>query len=402
MRRLLVIALLAVLPAAQPAFQVRAAVTGPLNYTALGDSLANGILDLSRGGYVPRYATYVQADTGARVQLNNLAENGWTSRQLLDALRSNAAFRNAVANSQVVTWDIGGNDFLRVISSYRGGACGGADNQDCFRSAAATFKANWSAITAEILALRSTSNTMIRTMDVYNPFVNAQKASDSWPADGGLNDFQVVKPLLDDVNHYIAATAAANNIPCAKVYQAFNGVNGDEDAGDKGYISPLDYTRVHPSDLGHRVIADLFRNLGYAPLTGPAPADAPVLLTEEGTNRAAAVDSVTLLRDPFPVFTPHNFSADGRTRVTLFAANLTLLPGEDASAVAAQAEDSAHRIYALAVEYVGKVPNVDALTQVIVRLPDELKGGGDVSVSLSLRGASSNRATVSIKPSAGT
>ncbi|HEX8142411.1 MAG TPA: GDSL-type esterase/lipase family protein, partial [Pyrinomonadaceae bacterium] len=266
--RLLAIAIPAILLAAQLASTPTASASTTLNYTALGDSLAFGILDFSRGGYVPRYGSYVQADTNSTVLLNNFGQNGMTSAQLLNALRTNANFRNSIANSQVVTWDIGGNDFLRIIDDYQGGTCGGADNQNCLRDAVANFKANWNAIIAEILSLRSTGNTIIRTMDIYNPHVKAQKASNSWANDGGLNDFQAIKPYLDDANRHIATTAAANNIPCAQVYQAFNGPNGDEDAGDKGYISVYDPSRVHPNELGHEVIALLFRGLGYAPLVG--------------------------------------------------------------------------------------------------------------------------------------
>lgn len=381
MKRFLAVASLVVLLTTQLALPVQAAASGSLNYTALGDSLAYGILDFSRGGYVPRYASYVQTDTGSTVLLNNLGRNGWTSTQLLNALRTDMTFRNSLANAQIITFDIGGNDFLRIKDSYQSGTCGGADNQDCIRSTVATFKANWSAIIAERLALRSTSNTVIRTMDIYNPFVK---------------QFPALKFYLEDANNYIAVTSAANNIPCAKVYRAFNGANGDEDAGDKGYISPYDPSGVHPGELGHQVIADLFRNLGYA--TGQTTQSAPVLLTEENTNRLAAVDSVTLMRDPLPIFTTRNFSADGHTRITLFAANLALLPNENASAaVTAQAEDSAHRIYALAVEHAGTVPNLDSLTQITVKLPDELAGGGDVSVSISLHGTTSNKALLSIK-----
>jgi lysophospholipase L1-like esterase len=267
--RLLAILIPVIILTAQLTFPARArAAASTLSYTAMGDSLAYGILDLSAGGYVPRYGGYVQADTASTVFLKNLGQNGWTSARLLDALRTDANFRSSVASSQVVTWDIGGNDFLRNIDDYQGGTCGGPDNQNCLRDAATQFKANWNAIIAEILSLRSTGNTVIRTMDIYNPFVKAQKASDSWAADGGLNDFQVIKPYLDDANKHIATTAAANNIPCAKVYQAFNGPGGDEDAKDKGYISVYDPSGVHPNELGHAVIANLFRGLGYVPLVG--------------------------------------------------------------------------------------------------------------------------------------
>ena len=81
----------------------------------------------------------------------------------------------------------------------------------------------------------------------------------------------------------------------------------------------------------------------------------------------------------------------------LFATGLELMPGENISVVTAQAEDSGHRIYPLTVEYVGKVPNFDWYTQVNVRLSDGLAGAGDVLVSVSVRGAVSNKVIVGIR-----
>ncbi|PYS49944.1 MAG: hypothetical protein DMF68_08625 [Acidobacteria bacterium] len=123
----------------------------------------------------------------------------------------------------------------------------------------------------------------------------------------------------------------------------------------------------------------------------------PSLLTEEGSERAVALDSVTLMRDHFPISTSYNFSADQRTRIMLFAINLELLAGEDVSAVTAQAEDSQHRIYPLTVEYIGKVPGFDWLTQVNVKLSDALANAGDVWLSIGLRGAVSSKVLVRIK-----
>lgn len=268
-----------------------AAAPGPWTYTALGDSLAFGVFDFQRGGYVPRYEAYVQTDTSAAVSLNNLGRNGWTSSQLLNALRTDQNFRGSVSSSQIVTWDIGGNDFLRARSTYQSGTCGGANNQDCIKSAVVTFKANWDLIIVEILSLRSIANTVIRTMDIYNPYVNEDKASDSWRDDGGLNDFDALKPYLDDVNRYIAATATINNIPYAKVYEAFNGPSGAEDPSDKGYIS---FDGLHPDDSGHKVIADLLRGLGYAPLVGSPPAAATLQFSQAGYSVAESGGSLQI------------------------------------------------------------------------------------------------------------
>jgi hypothetical protein len=145
-------------------------------------------------------------------------------------------------------------------------------------------------------------------------------------------------------------------------------------------------------------IDNIFFNISLPNFTiAPNSTAAPTLLTEANTNRALALDSVTFMRDPFPLTTVNNFSLDQRTRVTLFALGLELLSGEDISVVTAQVEDAGHKIYPLKVEYVGKVPGFDWLTQVVIRLPDDFLNAGDVLVSVSLRGAVSNKAIVGIR-----
>jgi hypothetical protein len=145
-------------------------------------------------------------------------------------------------------------------------------------------------------------------------------------------------------------------------------------------------------------VGNIFFNISLPNFTiTPNSTAAPTLLTEVNTNRAIALDSVTVLRDPFPLATINNFSLDQRTRITLFAVGVELSPGEDVSVVTAQAEDSGHKIYPLKVEYVGKVPGFDWLTQVGIRLPDDLLNAGDFLVSVNLRGAVSNKVVIGIR-----
>ncbi|HKU73552.1 MAG TPA: zinc-dependent metalloprotease family protein [Pyrinomonadaceae bacterium] len=125
----------------------------------------------------------------------------------------------------------------------------------------------------------------------------------------------------------------------------------------------------------------------------------PILLTEENSNKAIAFDSVTWMRDPFSITTVNNFSLDGRTRIMLLAANAELLSGENSSVVTAQAEDSQQGVFPLTVEYVGKVPAFDWLTQINIKLPDTLINAGDVWLSISLRGQPSNKVLIRIGPS---
>ena len=221
------------------------------NYAALGDSLAAGA-GASSKGYVERYADYLEADTGSRVNVNNLGQGGQTSPELLYALHNDPSSRQAVAEADVVTINIGINDLGRAAQAYENGSCGGADNQDCLRTAAETVKMNWNAITAELLSLASSSDTIIRAAGLgYTPYLDAEKALDSRASNGELNKVEIYEPYLDEVNRHIAILASNNGIPYAEVHL------------DKGYISP---DGVHPNDEGYEVIAERLRELGYSPL----------------------------------------------------------------------------------------------------------------------------------------
>ncbi len=262
-------------PGAKSGGSTEGGTSSSWDYVALGDSLATGFG--ARKGYVPRYRDHVKTDTGVTVKLTNLGKNGWTSADLLHALRNDPNFRGAVSGAEVVTWNIGGNDLRAARDLYKKGTCGGADNQDCLRVRVAALKGNWNGIISEIVSLRSTpgstatGRTIIRTMDIYNPYVAEDKGADSWVDDNGdgsvdqpaVSDFQVFKTYVDDVNNHIAATSSSTTIPYAGVYKAFNSTFGDQDPADKGYIGP---DGLHPNDAGHRVVADLLQGLGYAPL----------------------------------------------------------------------------------------------------------------------------------------
>ena len=125
---------------------------------------------------------------------------------------------------------------------------------------------------------------------------------------------------------------------------------------------------------------------------------APIVFTDQQNGLPIGLDSVTLLSDPFPVTTQVNFSTDHRTRITLFAVNLVLAPGEDASAVKVQAEDAQHRLYDLPVEAL-KTTNLTWLSQITAKLTDELQtAGNSISLTVAIHGAVSNKVPVHIAP----
>ena len=126
--------------------------------------------------------------------------------------------------------------------------------------------------------------------------------------------------------------------------------------------------------------------------------DPPVLLLEENSDRAVALDSVSLKRDPFALLNELMLIGnDNRRRVSLFVWRLGLLASDTAANVSAVAEDDVGTQYPLVVEFVGPVTAVPDVTQVIVRLPDNVAGlPRDLFVKVTLRGPASNRGRISI------
>jgi hypothetical protein len=123
---------------------------------------------------------------------------------------------------------------------------------------------------------------------------------------------------------------------------------------------------------------------------------APItVLTQGNPQQAVALDSVNFLAGPFSPFNDFNFSADTRTRISLFATNIPPAD-EDISAITVKAEDTQHNSYQLPVEWVGRTPGYPWMTQIVVRLPDALAHAGDVSVEIAVRGSASNNAVLSI------
>ena len=78
----------------------------------------------------------------------------------------------------------------------------------------------------------------------------------------------------------------------------------------------------------------------------------------------------------------------------LFGMNMDLLPGENSLAVTVRAEDAALNVYQLTVEFVGKVPGFDSLTQIVVRLPDNTPAGQPLFVSATLHEKTTNKVRV--------
>ena len=116
--------------------------------------------------------------------------------------------------------------------------------------------------------------------------------------------------------------------------------------------------------------------------------------------QAAALDSLLFMRDPFRVLSRAEFwdfgTADRNTRVMVFVADLTLNPGETASAVTVTLIDSNGQTRDVAAEDVRAVPDSN-FTQVTFRLPDSLPAGNCL-IRIKAHGQTSNAGIIRITP----
>ncbi len=93
---------------------------------------------------------------------------------------------------------------------------------------------------------------IIRTIGIgHTPKIFADDDITTWPSEGKIEDYRVLKPYVEEVNYHIATTTADKEVPYVEVYL------------EKGLVNP---DGVHPNDEGYQVIAEQLRKLGYTPL----------------------------------------------------------------------------------------------------------------------------------------
>lgn len=209
------------------------------DYVVLGDSTAWGFPDY--------YAADIEADLGVKVTVHYRTVGNLSSGVLLSMLRDDQELRSDISKAEVVTFIANPTEHIgwHIIT--------GTGTHDCSPEALAGYRADLDAIITEILSLRGGSPTIIRAMDYYCPIYS------QWKARG---EYEENRRCWEALNEIIHQAAAEHNVPVAHVYDAFNGPNHDEDPREKGYIGP---DGQHTSKEGRKVIADLFRELGYAP-----------------------------------------------------------------------------------------------------------------------------------------
>ena len=231
------------------------------DYVVFGDS--------SAWGFSKYYASYMEKDLGVKVTIYNKTIDTQSVFDILRVLRKDESLRKLVNEAEVVTLignpDLSQGDTPESLEKYIEWEEQPSWYKDCKKlyrppgdCSPETFESyieNIKGIIEEILSLRNGMPTIIRAMDYYMPLYSEWK---EW----GIQEECTC--CWENFNNAIHQAAAAYNVPVARVYDAFNGPNHDEDPREKGYIGD---DGKHTTETGQKVIADLMQKLGYKPIT---------------------------------------------------------------------------------------------------------------------------------------
>jgi lysophospholipase L1-like esterase len=217
----------------------------PPHFVGIGDSMTG------TGFHAPEGWAKLFASTIGAGRVTNLAENGWTTGQLLFAVQYHPRYREALRTADVITVNAGMNEFFMGRDIYSKGDCGGADGRACLRHMVQRFETWWVALISEVRSLSPDARLIV--LSLYHP-LEAFDEHFGWDAS--------VRPHMAAMNEVVAATAGVEFVD---VYRAFNGRDGRGDPIRLGYILP---DAIHATDAGHRAIAALLsptRPQGHGP-----------------------------------------------------------------------------------------------------------------------------------------
>ncbi len=222
-------------------------------YAALGDSIVTGATgwppdpfgwgssyaDRFQGNHLgPLYGTY----------LVNLAENGDTSWDLLQLLRTDATLRYWVSRACVITICIGGNNLLRC-AGWPFYSDFGSSELSCASYGANRFASDWPQILAELDKLNPNAARFVMT--VYNPF----RDQNVWWAWNDRDNHRRLEPYLHSMRNTILYWQAAGGYDIGDAHVDWHGTSG-------GTYRVCNYTNMcniardpHPTGSGDAQIA---------------------------------------------------------------------------------------------------------------------------------------------------
>lgn len=208
----------------------------PVHVVGLGDSVMSGT-NCDCAGIVAEYATALQKREGRPVVGDNLGVPGDTTSDLLDHLRTDGAFRAAVAQADVVLVTIGANDLGPQWQQWQSSSC----DDECYEPAVAQMRGRLDAILALVTSLRVGPPATVLVTNYWNVFTDGDVAR----ASGGQEQIDWSTDVTRAVNDAICWSAAVHHARCVDLYTPLQ--QGDP----TGVLAP---DGDHPNAAGVAVI----------------------------------------------------------------------------------------------------------------------------------------------------
>lgn len=252
------------IPKAQPRLEQVATKTNlnktRLQIVSLGDSLTEGIGDTTaQGGFVPILANGLQETFQlSSVETKNAGVAGERSDQILKRLRKKSDLQKSLADADILTLTVGGNDLIRVINRNIFGL-----TLETFEKPLVSYQKQLKELLEEMRKLNKTAP--IYVLGIYNPFY--------------LN-FPEITDIQTIVNRWNAGSEAVT-MDEEKVYfipindQIYQGIDGKQgidgekttsETQDSSNLNEIrnnaltDVDKFHPNTVGYQVIAREFKN----------------------------------------------------------------------------------------------------------------------------------------------
>ncbi len=208
-------------------------------------------------GAIDGYIDMLEEDFGVPVYVDRPMGMYGPSSRIVDNLKSDRA-QSELEKADIVIIESPVAELTFFIATALGLAeldvepvCEGDDQQQCSSDVLAEYKDGVEEMFSLLTEAVDPSETLIRAVDGYPFLVADQIAADT---------LQVTNPYWQEAQEFFAETAAKYGIPTARVFAEFMGPDGTDDPTDRGLIGP---DKVHPSEAGALLIAELIYDLGY-------------------------------------------------------------------------------------------------------------------------------------------
>ena len=226
-----------------------------IHYTAIGDSLTEGIGDdTGRGGFVSSVANGLQDELAlTSVEIDNYGVSGNRSDQILKRITEQDDLQKNIASSDIITLTVGGNDVMKVIK----GNIFGLTIQS-FERPQKKYAKNLKTILETIRELNS--EAPIYVLSFYNPFYfNFPEITDMQTIVSNWNQASEDIVEQEEKVHFIDINELITN---GSLEEPTVGTSeNQEETQDSGNLNRIkndllsDADNFHPNNLGYQLIS---------------------------------------------------------------------------------------------------------------------------------------------------